>query len=1076
MALADQLSEQRELLVKVCSLLESGIFISVLHSASPLCVLTTLGTPKYRRQTRIGDRNDVRYDRRNFLKASVLFPLSDLPTARALSAALSAPASTDTVPATTARTLLKPNLSHSLGTRCLTKPIFASHTIDDMESNPGWIASPVVQLTYTHDRAKSGTQSMRFSTLIRNGEFIAKTRTKEGFFTGEEVHFVGQPFSAFAMLNFEKLQDWRAFNRISLWCYLHPTTVPNNSISLQFLCEGATAGPSDPLPLHYIGDLTPGAWNHLTWEISEYPRDRIKQFILFKPTSGSAIAGSDSRITFDFDQLELQHVEVEPVSSWKVTPGKISYSHTGYHPGAPKLAYCSDFSAKTFRLLNAATGALAAELPVQSLTTPRGAYAVLDFTAHTAPGLYRLTCGPSQSEAFPIGDEFMNLLVDATLNTFFAFRCGCAASGAHDACHLDTFVQYKGQRRTMAGGWHDAANNTQFSDSTHLSVFTLLRLHEALAADPKQNARSNRALEEASWGLDWCLRMRFAPGVRMPKNFAAYWTDSKVGNADDVLQINVGRNLRENIFALVALASAARVLGKTSPTLARQALRAAEEDYASIRPEIAAPWIPTDFGDAGRGTWRDLSAYLTLCAVDLFRATGKSAYRDDALRFGSWIAALQEQRFLDGSPVTGYFYADRERTQIQRELYGSCDDSGLLALQALCDAFPDDPHWIDWYAGLLIYAEYFCQQGSHASAPFQVIPACVWRKNDLQTDIRPDLIGARYAFHASPVAPTPLTPELVAQQMRKMYDAGTELGREIRLRIFPIWFNHVQHGSTTAHLCRTAGLGSAAQVRGNLPAAQLATRQLQWITGANPFSRSLLFGIGYDYWQNFTVDNVNFVGGLGLGMNSYVNDEPAWPNNAVFPYKEQWSYSTSRMALNLAQAATPARIAGRATVPVTLHEQLTGTIIHLPAGAISDTIAPGRYTAKAAGAEWKLDLVGGRPYHLTFDPANAISIVLKATSDKAYAPSPSIETNTINLRATIRGTGAHTLTLQLFNCGTSTESSQTLILDPTHPTTLDFPLQITDPNTPWVAVLTPATNPDLRQETFGRLLTYPTLT
>ena len=296
-----------------------------------------------------------------------------------------------------------------------------------------------------------------------------------------------------------------------------------------------------------------------------------------------------------------------------------------------------------------------------------------------------------ESEAFPISDDSWNLLLDAVLNSFHGFRCGCTVPGSHDACHLDTFVEYKGDKRCMAGGWHDAANNTEFADSTHLSIYVLLRLYEQLIVDPQQAMRAQAFLEEAKWGLDWSLRMRFAPGVRLPKNFAAYWTDSKVGTIDDVVQTNAGNDLRENIYATVALATSARVLRAVDPPLAVKALKAAEEDYAEFLPSLTKPIRPITYGDAERGSWRDVAAYLTVVAIELYRATGKISYRADSLRFGGWLIALQEQSFVDGSPVTGYFYADPERTQIQREVYGGGDDSGFLALRALCEEFPDDP-------------------------------------------------------------------------------------------------------------------------------------------------------------------------------------------------------------------------------------------------------------------------------------------------------------------------------------------------------------------------------------------------
>ncbi|MGA9875482.1 MAG: cellulase N-terminal Ig-like domain-containing protein, partial [Solirubrobacteraceae bacterium] len=342
-------------------------------------------------------------NRRNFLKGSASLSLvTASPTLKAMGSALSpADSSVASHAATIGHPLLAPNLAHSLAVRCLSKPVLATNILDNMETDKHWAPSPVVQLSYTNERAKSGTRSLRFTTLMRNEEFIRASRNKQGSFSGGEASFLGQPFSAFAALSFDKPQDWTAFNRISLWCYLHPTVTPTTSLSLQFLCAGATAGPWDPLPIHFINDLKPGEWNHLTWEISEYPRNQVVAFFLMKPTSGLPLHTNDPSITYDIDQLSLERVEVEPVSSWQVTPGKIAYSHFGYRPSARKLAFCSEPDAHSFQLVNAETNAVVHEFPVTQLSNARGHYAVLDFTAAAAPGMYRLHCGTSSSEGFP---------------------------------------------------------------------------------------------------------------------------------------------------------------------------------------------------------------------------------------------------------------------------------------------------------------------------------------------------------------------------------------------------------------------------------------------------------------------------------------------------------------------------------------------------------------------------------------------------------------------------------------------------------------------------------------------------
>ena len=244
--------------------------------------------------------------------------------------------------------------------------------------------------------------------------------------------------------------------------------------------------------------------------------------------------------------------------------------------------------------------------------------------------------------------------------------------------------------------------------------------------------------------------------------------------------------------------------------------------------------------------------------------------------------------------------------------------------------------------------------------------------------------------------------------------------------------------------------------------AELTARQLQWVVGANPFSRSLLFGVGYDYWQNFTVDNINFVGGLGLGMNSYEADMPAWPNNAVFPYKEQWSYSTGRMALNLAQCATPALLLGHASSPLTLREQRSGAVVSLQHGKLNQPLVPGRYMVNQDSVEWQLDLVGGRTYRLNFDPQHTLALSLLTDVAERH----------VVIHADVLGSGAHDLALRSFNLvGNSVE--QHVVLRQGQPNRVSWRLTVIDMNKPWIAVVVPGFAPDLRQEVFGRMGTFP---
>jgi hypothetical protein len=954
--------------------------------------------------------------------------------------------------------MLVPNLAHSLDQRCRAKPVLASRLIDDMEQETGWSASPAVTLGYTTDRARSGTRSLRFRTLLRNEEYIKASRAPNGSFTGSAVLFDRPPTSASARLKFTSPQDWSQFNRLSLWCYLHPTINTANSLSLQFLCQGASAGPADPVSVNYIGDLRPGEWNHLVWEISEYQRDAVVEFVLFQALSGLPIATTDGSLTYDFDQLQLERVEVETVSGWQVPAGKIAYSHIGYQPGAPKLAICADNSAEHFDLLDGEGQRVVASLPTHALANDRGHFRILDFTRFDKPGRYQLRCGTARGEAFDIGSGIWGAALDATLNAIFGLRCGCAVPGVHDACHLDVFVEYKGERRVVGGGWHDAANLTQAPVRTHLTSYALLRLYERLAAAPDESRRAALALDETRWGLDWLLRMRFAPGVHCLYGSYSYWTDGKVGTDDDVVQTNVGSDPFQNVAGILAAATAARVLRTVDPSLAARLLTAASEDHAAIIGDFATPPANAPALNINQASWRDLVCYLTLATVELFRASGEASYRADALRLGRHILNLQERHFVDGSPVTGYFYEDGARSRIVHEYHNSHEESGLLALQALCDTFPLDAAWIEWYAALLINSEYYCRLGSTASAPFDVLPAAVWRRADLDAPLPVDRNGVALAAQANPLFPTPPSTEQTRAQMQAMFDAAKPLTADTRLRVFPLWHNHVQHGGSVVQLARNAGLAAAAQLRRRRDLSELGARQLQWLLGANPFSRSVLYGVGYDYWQNFTVAMPNLVGGLSLGFNSYEGDAPAWGNNAVFPYKEMWIFASSRVALNLASIGLPARIRGHAAVPVELRDLRTGANVTLPAGRFERHLTAGDYVAKGGGVDWNVTLMEGQLHELEFDPHHAIGIQLSSR----------LEDGSVTLEAKLLGNGKHALELRLFNVAAA-DTSRQVTLRKGSETTLSWSLKLKETDAPWVAVVIANREQATRQECFGRV-------
>lgn len=956
--------------------------------------------------------------------------------------------------------LLAANLANSLDHRNLKKKVQRRLLLDDFQGDAGWHATQVVSLHYANGASRTGKRTLRFSTLLRNEDYIRSARNKNGTFNAQGVLFDAHPFAAGATLKFSSQQDWSEYNRISLWCYVHPTNNPINAISIQFLCDGATAGPADPVAVHYIGDLRPGEWNHLIWEIPEHQRDKVSEFTIFQTLSGVSFADAEPRITYDFEDLALEYVDAEPVQGWQVTLGKIAYSHLGYQPDAQKKAFSSDTAAE-FSVINAVSGAEVLRLPATRVDTPHGPSSVLDFSKLSREGEYILRHGGSQSETFPIALNAWLPLVEATLNAFYGLRCGFPVPGLHDACHMDVFAEYNGEQRAVGGGWHDAANLTQGPYRTHLSIYALCELTDALAAQGNR-ALAERAREEALWGVDWSLRMRFGPGLRTLYGTYSYWTDGRVGTNDDVLQESgqgdrseVAHDDFQNSLSALALARAARLMASRDAKLAARMLRAAQEDFWEVVKNISPPNDAPPL-EINQPSWRDKIGYITLAAVELHRSNGDPQFAVQAARLAKWLIQVQERGFVDGIGVSGYFYEDAGRTRLVHEYHNSFEDSGLLAFAALCESFPDHPDWMEWYAGLAIYADYFCAKGSAASAPFAVLPAAVWRRADLSASIPVDKTGAAMAFKPSPVFPTPPFPDMLAAQREKMFERSTELGPNHRLRIFPLWYDHIRKGSSTIQLSKAIGLSAAAAVMGRSDLSSLAGRQLQWVIGANPFSRSVIYGVGKDYWQNFTVALPNLVGGMSLGFNSYQDDAPAWGNNALFPYKEMWVYSSCRVALNLARIGAGAIVTGNAPAGAEFSHIASGKVVKSRPGKLALNLPAGRYEVRYGGQRRQISLADGVNRKLILDPALALHMELTDSE---------IGASRAKLSLRLRGTGRHALSYRVWNASLS-NGPQQIDLANTGDQHLKLEVAILDQTKPWLVLVIPNQKLDERLE-FG---------
>ena len=759
------------------------------------------------------------------------------------------------------RALLPIPFEHSAEFAWLQKPVHASRTLDDLTRPESWGLSGTARLSFPAEPRLGGMRVLRVEMQMFS-DTPAPTRSRLSAATLQRA-FAGE--------------DWRGYNRLSLW--VRPEVMGVSALPLQIVLHNDGA---EKLPdrygregIHYV-TLAPGGWQQVVWEIEPLPRDRVTRLEIGYWVNKMLAAPGD-RVAFEIGRLELQRVDAEHHTGWSVAPGRIAFSHSGYQPGLSKTALASGLAAPEFELLRVdgrALGEVVLRRPVQTRQTRLGTFQTLDFSEVRTPGRYVLRAGETTTPPFAIGADAWEASVWKTLNFFYGNRCGYPVPGVHDVDHLDWFATRGEQRIVISGGWHDAGDLSQGVINTGEATYALFALAERLRARGGDPALLARVLEEARWGLDWVLRVRFPGGYRL--GFASHnlWTNNVVGDADD--RTREARNSpNANYIAAAAEALAYRVLRDSDPALAERSLRTAEDDWRHAVAGVEGP----DARDtpAFYATRLELAGIGVTASLELYRATAKREYAEKAAELARVIVASQQTRRVGSRfPLAGFFYTGPDRDTLFHQFHRGNDQAPVVALAQLVETLPQHPERMSWHAALARYAEYQ-KASAAATAPYGVLPAYVYRLGDEQLEV-PD----SGALHGA-----------TREAYRAQVLAGLAMGEDWYLRAFPVWF--ARRGNYGVLLSQAKALSAAARLLGDSAALDLAHRQAQWVVGRNPFAQSTLYGEGYGWAQQYSVSSGDFVGSLPVGMQSRgVTDLPHWPTQNMYVYKEVWLHSASR--------------------------------------------------------------------------------------------------------------------------------------------------------------------------------------
>jgi len=911
---------------------------------------------------------------------------------------------------------MQPAVRNGAEYRWLNKKVIDSRLLDGMESLSKWSFRGEGLMTLSTAEVKQGEHSIRIESIDNIGRVDGR---------GDWQDLV-------ATRNFPS-EDWSRYNRISVWVYPDIEGAPAISIDLTLHNEGAhilpddqNEGRDDSIP------LKDHQWNHVVWEIAPLDRDRITG-LSFGYGLPKMFPDPGDKTVFYIDQLELQTVVPDHVQGWDVGAGKISFSQAGYMPGSTKTAIASDVKAHEFSLVDADTGKVVLTKRVEETKTDLGDYQVMDFSEVERPGEYFLRAGEVVTRPFPIGNDAWRDSIWKAINFMYSERCGTVIPGIHGVCHQDDYSIHDGRRIIVNGGYHDAGDLSATGNTPAMS-YALFSLAARLKAQGEDPVLYDRVIEEAKWGLRWVLKTRFGDGYRTTGQLISYWTDGIMGDADD--RFGQAVNDPEWNFRVAAVeALASRVLKESDPALANRSLATAKEDWRfAVEGLEKAPPIPDVYGQKDN---LERISFGAIASIDLYEATGDRRYADEGVKLGGEIVASQERRLQPWSvPMTGYFYTGPNSKHLFHRFHLGEEEQPIVALAHLCSALPDNPDWMKWYSAIVLHSKYYQQAAAGVDAPYDVLPAGVYQVSGAQllpqgAEWRPLQTASRAMF---------------VDEVKQ----GLPLGGDYYLRRYPVWFQF--RGNSSVLLSEAKALSVAAELRGSLPAENLAQQQAEWLVGRNPFSASIMYGEGYDWTPLYSVRSGQMVGAIPVGIETKgITDAPYWPNQICWTYKEVWTQPVGEWIWLMRDLSGPAVVEGVAGAgsgeAVRLMNESSKEMVAAPVdaqGRFRAVVAQGRYLVEHGDARTSVTALSGGVEQVDLRADRAVDFTVSADSSGSGA---------LILHALVDGAGSHTFSIRTDNLALSGPKTVTVHLGAHGKQDIPWHARVLDASTPWVAVV-----------------------
>ena len=547
-----------------------------------------------------------------------------------------------------------------------------------------------------------------------------------------------------------------------------------------------------------------------------------------------------------------------------------------------KTAVTSLFGDREFYILEDGSNNPVFTGKTQILENELGKFNILDFNSFKTEGTYYIRYNNISTPTFKISQNHWESIMDKIRNFFYKERCGCHIEGIHLPCHLNEFTQHPdGRRLSIAGGWHDAADLSQGLCNTAEAVHSFI--DAALAIKDKNPELSKELLNEARYGAEWLLSTRFEDGYRCVWNTCGKWTLGYTDGEDSFTK-PAERHPFECLCAAAAEAVCFKAYKDTDSIFADYCLRCAKEDFSFALQDIDFD-NPLLFHNSVSVVAVQLYAEASFAASILYGITNDDKYLDHAVKFADYVMSCQQKEPTDWDiPFCGFFYENNEKTAPLNYDHRAHDQVLIMCITELLKIAPEHSDATKWTDSLKLYRNYIMKLAEF-SKPYNQIPAGIYFKNaPCSLTGTGDHKKNRFAD------------EKYINQLR----SGVKLNDGVYLRRMPVVLTF--RGSYGIQMSRAKAISALSHALKDKKLLEIAKQQVAWILGNNPFSRSFMYGEGYDYTNmNCPSNSCDVVGEIPVGMQSFEDtDIPYMPMTNQATYFEVWVHPASRMLWTLA--------------------------------------------------------------------------------------------------------------------------------------------------------------------------------